>query len=113
MNAAELLIELETQGVIVTACDGRLRLDAPKGILTPHVQERVRASKFDIMDALRQPSARRLSAMLSRMDDGDTRQMFRDLFEERAGVFEYECGLSRDEAERLAFEHVRDLIQRE
>jgi hypothetical protein len=113
MNATELLIELQTQGVIVTACDGRLRLDAPKGILTPDVQDRIRASKSGIMDALRQPWARRLSAMLSAMDDADARQMLRDLFEERAGIFEYECGLAREEAERLAFEHVRDLTRRE
>lgn len=113
MNATELLIELETQGVIVTACDGRIRLDAPRGILTPDVRERIRAWKSEIMDALLQPWARRLSAMLSPMGDADARQMFRDLFEERAGIFEYEGGLSRDEAERLAFEHVRDLIRRD
>jgi hypothetical protein len=57
--------------------------------------------------------AKRASAALAGVADDDRRQMFRDLFEERAGIFECDCGLARDEAERLAFEHVRNRIRRE
>jgi hypothetical protein len=56
---------------------------------------------------------RRLAALLARIDDADRRQMLRDLFEERAGIFEYDSGLPRDEAERLAYEAVANTLDRE
>jgi hypothetical protein len=56
--------------------------------------------------------ARQASALLSRIADDDTRVGLRDEFEERAGVYEYEHGLPRDEAERLAYEHLRRIAGR-
>lgn len=35
-------------------------------------------------------------------------ELDREHFEERAAIFEYEAGLSREEAERLALEAVRE-----
>jgi hypothetical protein len=56
----------------------------------------------------RQPGAwgRRASALLSGIDDDEARACLRYQFEERAAMYEYDAGLPREEAERLAYEHV-------
>lgn len=51
--------------------------------------------------------ARAAAALLAEVADDDDRAGLRYEFEERAGVHEYDGGLPRDEAERLALEHLR------
>ena len=47
--------------------------------------------------------ARRAAALLSGVADPDLRADLRELFEHRAAVCEFDGGLSRTDAERLAF----------
>ena len=42
MSALETLLELERLSVEIEARDGRLRLDAPRGVLTPELLERIK-----------------------------------------------------------------------
>ena len=55
MSAAELLTELQTQGVQITADGDRLRIRAPRGTMTPELRERLAKSKPDILAALSMP----------------------------------------------------------
>jgi hypothetical protein len=55
--------------------------------------------------------ARRASALLAFIADDEYRTHLRDWFEERAGVGEYDVGLSRDEAERGAYEQIEALYR--
>lgn len=48
--------------------------------------------------------------LIERHPDPDRRAELRERFEHRAAVAEYEGGLSRPEAERLAFRELRQLL---
>jgi hypothetical protein len=53
MNALALLSDLAAKGVLIAADGERITLDAPKGVLTPDLTERLRAGKPAILRALR------------------------------------------------------------
>jgi hypothetical protein len=52
MNAAELIIELETRGVQIEVTGDRLRVDAPKGAITPELREALVACKAEVLAIL-------------------------------------------------------------
>jgi len=80
MTALALLQQLHERGVILTPYpDGTVRCRAPKGVLTPALH-----------NALRQHKA----ALLDLLED----------FEERAAIAEYCAGLSRADADALAWQ---------
>lgn len=82
MTTLDLLQQLRALGVVLTPYpDGTLRYKAPKGVLTP-----------DLLDALRQHKAT-LFALV-------------EAWSERAAIVEYCGGLSREDAERLAWQCV-------
>jgi hypothetical protein len=89
MNAAEALREARAAGVTVTADGESLVLDA---------QARPPAS---VLDALAQHKAGVL-ALLRPGRDGRTAEDWRAFFDERAGIAEFDGGLSRAKAEALA-----------
>ena len=97
MMAAALLSELRDLGILLHVADGRLDLDAPRGALTDALLARVREAKPALMALLATETG-------SRGDVDDS-----ELFEERAAVREYDGGLSRRLAERLAR---RDVAER-
>ncbi|KJH71680.1 TubC N-terminal docking domain-related protein [Aliterella atlantica] len=57
MNAAELLTNLTEQGVKLWADNDKLRINSPKGILTPQLQADIAASKTEILTLLRDRSS--------------------------------------------------------
>lgn len=59
------------------------------------------------------PWARRAAALLSTITDDDRRADLRFVFEERAGICEFSGNLSRDEAERIAFEQLDTAVRGE
>jgi hypothetical protein len=52
MNVAELLVELKARGVMVEAAGGRLRVDAPKGAVTPDLREALAECKAEVLAML-------------------------------------------------------------
>ncbi|WP_273000753.1 hypothetical protein [Hydrogenibacillus schlegelii] len=52
MTAAELLRELHRRGVRITAHEGRLRCEAPRGTITPDLVEAMRQHKAELMRLL-------------------------------------------------------------
>lgn len=65
MSAVELLTELESRGVHITADGDRLRIRAPKGAITPELRERLEQNKPEIISAL-MPSRPELDAICRR-----------------------------------------------
>jgi len=63
MSAAELLTDLQQRGVTITAEGDRLKIKAPRGILTQELRERLAKSKPDIIAALTMPSRPELDAI--------------------------------------------------
>ena len=52
MNAPELLAELNGRGVRLTSHGDRLAYDAPAGVMTPDLAERVKACKAELLAIL-------------------------------------------------------------
>ena len=81
MTAVEVLTTLQHRGVTLIPRGDRLRVDAPEGTLTPALRAALRTHKAALLDLL-------------------------EAFEERAAIAEYCGGLSRVEAQRLAWQCV-------
>lgn len=52
MNAAQLLDELRVRGVVLEAVGDRLRVEAPKGTITPELHEALKDHKVEIIALL-------------------------------------------------------------
>lgn len=94
MTAADLLPVLEAQGVFLWADDTDLRLMHPPGALTADLTATLKAHKADLLALLN--TRTRLPA------PSTWPEAWRDFYEERAGIREYDGGFTRPEAERLA-----------
>ena len=94
---------------------GELLLDR----LTPdarQVVERVVSEFADLGDGIEVIEVttvwgREAAALLATVEDDRLRVLFRDLFEERAGICQFHGGLSLVEAERVAFEELQQAIR--
>lgn len=76
---AELVAECDALGIRLSLDGGDgIAIDAPQDALMPDLLERLRLHKADVLDAI-------------------------ERFEERAAIMEFDAGLSRPEAERLAW----------
>ena len=61
MNRAQpILAELRAAGAVVRAVGDKLHIDAPKGTLSPALLDRIKASKADMLAALKTQPAGRL-----------------------------------------------------
>ena len=81
MTAVEVLTTLHGLGVTLTPWVDRLKADAPAGVLTADLRQAMRTHKAELLDLVEQWS-------------------------ERAAIAEYCGGLSRAEAEALAWQCV-------
>ena len=77
MTTVELLATLHAHGVTLSARGDRLSLDVPEGTLTPALRADLRTNQVELLAVL-------------------------EAFEKRAAIAEYDSGLPRGEAERLA-----------
>ncbi len=89
MTAEGLIAELKQHGVEFAVESGRLVVDAPRGVLTADIVERLHQHKPEIL---------KLLAPAWRTAD------WRTFFNEWAGIAEHDGGLDRAEAECRAFE---------
>lgn len=67
MNAAELIMELGARGVVIEAVGDRLRVDAPKGVITPELRQALASCKAEVLAILTTPEDEiewRVEAML-------------------------------------------------
>lgn len=104
-TATDLVADLQARGVTLCACGEDLLYDAPAGAMTPELKAELARRKPELLALLRQPGRwGRWAAALVRLvtTDPDRRADLMELFDERAGVYEYEGNLPREEAERRA-----------
>ncbi|MBI4719031.1 MAG: hypothetical protein HY763_14590 [Planctomycetes bacterium] len=124
----ELLHTLRALGVRLEARGDTLHVEAPKGVLTDARLASLRAHKAGLLAALRPAvsdqlpggtaetprdgrGAERAAGLLASVPDPDRRADLRELFDERAGIVEYDGRLPRDEAERAAFLELQTAMQ--
>jgi hypothetical protein len=93
MTVQALLQELYRLGMTITANGSQLSVHGPDPAFTGELIARIRASKDELLELLRRAEASRWRA-----HDWHT------YFEERAAIREHDGGLTRREAEHLAFD---------
>lgn len=103
MTAAKLLGDLYRAGVVLSANGDRLAFDAPAGVMTPQLLAILKARKPELLAVLQGDYLHAAAARLSRIVDTDERQALVEAFEERAGICEFDCNISRGDAERHAY----------
>jgi hypothetical protein len=103
MTAIELLEDLKKRGVDLEPEGDSLRYRAPAGALTPALRQALAAHKAEVLAHLRGD----LPAAVA-----DWPADWREVFEERAAIMEYDGGLPRPEAEARAEELVREAHRR-
>ena len=108
-SAITLLADLRRSGVILIANGDRLGFDAPAGAMTPAVRAILRARKPELLAVLRGDYVNAaVAALVSSAPDAERRAELTYLFDERAGICQYDGGMNRGEAERVAY---RDLAR--
>lgn len=105
MTGEVLLEQLRERDIRLSANGDRLVVDAPRGALTEQLRGTLREHKVELLAIVTAPDlwARRAAVLLSGVADPDRRADLRELFEHRAAVCEFDGGLSRTDAERVAF----------
>ena len=111
MGGVELLRQARNVGLYVQAEGDRLRIRGPKR-LEPLALELLRC-KTELIAILRAGDywARQAAALLATVGDPDRRIDLRELFEHRAAVCEFDGGLSRTDAERVAFTELQAALR--
>jgi hypothetical protein len=99
-GAAVLLTEIRAAGVDVGLDNGVLRVRAPKGVLTAVQRERLVEHHAEIISLLAEPANDR------DVPADDLPPDLQAAFDERAAIAEFDGGLDRDAAERLARDEV-------
>lgn len=95
MITSELVKELQRRGVQFQVIDGRVKISAPEKLLTPEITQQLREHK---------------TLLLSLLQKTD----WKELYEERAAIFEHEAGIPQWMAERAArLEVLNDYIASE
>ena len=111
MTADTLIDDLLNKGITLERLGDNLRVRGPESVVKA-VREELRTRKREILAALSQVWARKAAALLAQVHDDNLRADLRHRFEERAAICEYDANLSRDDAERIAFEGIRLLLER-
>jgi hypothetical protein len=111
MEALHLLEQLQRMGIGLTAVGGRIRA-APKAALTDQVRGLIRANKPALLAVLRAdggvtrgPGGRRGTSHSPADPVVWSAEDWQALFDERAGIAEFDGGFPRADAERHAFEY--------
>ena len=107
MGGLELLRQAHDAGLHVQAEGDKLRIRGPKR-LEPLALELLRC-KAELLAILSDNDrwARQAAGLLATVADPDRRADLREVFEHRAAVCEFDGGLSRTDAERIAFDELQ------
>ncbi len=115
-DARRLLLDLTHRGIEVAPVGVHELRYRPKKAVTSELRTRLLRNKAAVLAWLHQLSippmpaglwAQCASSLLSGVADNDLRAELRNAFEERAAICEYEGGLGREDAERMAFATLR------
>jgi len=101
-----MLKELHRAGVILSANEDRLEVDAPAGATTPALLTMLKARKPELLAVLNGAYLNAGLSLLLSVADPQQREGLAELFDERAGICQHDGNKSRGEAERLAYEEL-------
>ncbi|MCG3138438.1 MAG: hypothetical protein HJJLKODD_02303 [Phycisphaerae bacterium] len=104
VTARQLLEQLQRQGVRFSVHCNKLRANAPTGILTTEVKTAIGHLKPQLITMLTPIHAINHPDQLP--------EHWRELYEERAGIMEYDANMNRQDAEDFALIEITDLMNR-
>lgn len=110
MSPASLLSDLRSKGIRLTGVGGNLVVEGPVHLISNDVWKALKTHKPQLLPLVTPRWSQKASTLLSRIDDVQERSNLRYVYEERAAIHQYDGGLPEDEAERLAFEYLRQLV---
>jgi hypothetical protein len=110
MTPLSIIDRLDRAGVVLTVNGDKLTYDAPAGTMTPDLLGVMRHAKPILLAMVAGDWCAAVAAMIGRLPDPDQRADLRFQFEERAGICEHDGGLSRREAERIAYGEIAPLV---
>jgi hypothetical protein len=102
MTAFDFLLSLESRGVKLKPIRDKLMVDAPTGFLTDQDRAMLARYKADL-----------LALLTTTSNPADLPLDWRERWEERAAIMEYEGGLLPDRAEALALVDISSQMQQE
>ena len=110
MTAPRVLLDLVEAGVVLWVDAGLLRYRAPAGAVDAGLRDRAAACRGALVALV-------ATGAVLPVDRAAWPEGWREAFEERAGIVQFEAGRSRELAEREAehqvrVEHVRDFLER-
>ena len=111
MTALDLLATLNRAGVVLSAKGDRLAYDAPKGAMTADLLATIKARKAEVLAVLAGNWCAAASALLAQVQDAEARADLLYLFDERAGICQYDGNMSRGEAERQAYRELARAVE--
>lgn len=98
-----LIRDLENCDIRLWVDGDRLRVNAPKGALTPELRHTLDERRLLLIAALQVDWTADAEKVIAALPDEAVRLLLTDYFEETAGTLEYVQGLARHEAEKQAF----------
>ena len=94
---------LNHAGVKLSAHAGKLRFDAPAGTMTPELLAMLSARKAELLAIIAGDYLAAAMALVASINAPDHRAAMAEWFAERAAIREYDGGMIRPHAERLAY----------
>lgn len=102
MTAAQVLANLQRDGVILRRNGDRLAFDAPAGAMTSKLRALLTHYKPELLALLRGDYLAAAASFLSNFDT-DRAAELADQFDERSGICQFDGNMVRSEAERVAY----------
>jgi hypothetical protein len=102
-TASQLLKDLRLVGIVLNANGDRLGFDAPAGAMTPAVLAILKARKAELLAVLSGDYLAAAAALVSCFPDFAQQKELVYLFDERAGICQFDGDISRSKSERRAY----------
>jgi hypothetical protein len=112
MTAAALITDLARHEISLSVNGEKLRVEGPAELLTAELRALLAPRKPELMAVLTGDWCGAAAAVFGTICDVEIRGDVQHRFDERAGICEYDGGVSRADAERMAFEEVSRELQR-
>jgi len=113
LNATALVDDLTRRGVMLSAIGDRLRVNAPRGVVTPDIRAALTEHKRALLLLLagQRPGSRWRESETGYLAPDDLPESWREWFEERAAIREYDGGQTREHAEAEALRETMNAMQ--
>jgi hypothetical protein len=109
MTPLQVIERVRQLGIVLTVDGADLLVDDPHGALSEDLVAELRKNKVELIDLLTSWPMKMAAFLVDHVPDADERVALVERYGERAGIAEFDGGLSEDQAERLPFDEISSL----